>query len=366
MRHSKVLMLTKYGRLGASSRMRSFQYLPWLEEAGFEVRIESLLSDDLLRVRYVEGRHRIIALIGAYFNRLRALMSRHRFDLLWIEKEALPWWPLWFELAMLRKVPYVLDYDDAIFHNYDQHKSSLVRRFFGRRLDGLMAQAALVVGGNNYLLQRACDAGAVRTEFLPTVIDLRHYQLHAAARGDETSYDDKLPRIVWIGSPSTVSYLRLLAAPLQSLSKSHPFVLRIIGGGEINLPGVQTEILPWSEDSEFEDISKADVGIMPLKDSFWERGKCGYKIIQYMASGLPVVASGVGVNLEIVREGENGYIANSDSEWIAALGKLLEDPLLRMKMGRTGRRRVEEDYCIQKTAPRVVELLNSTLNSIDV
>ena len=357
----KVLALTKYGRLGASSRMRSLQYAPWFRQAGLEVTAQSLISDELLAARYQHGNYGF-SLLRAYADRLRALMARQQFDLVWIEKEALPWWPLWLELALLRGVPYVLDYDDAIFHNYDQHPNSWVRSVFGRRLDGLMARAALVVGGNNYLAQRARDSGARWVEVLPTVIDLTRYP---SKPPDSTTAHMPLmatvglPRIVWIGSPSTVRYLQLIREPLQALAARQPFVLRVIGGGAVNLPGVQVEVLPWAEATEVESISDCQVGVMPLLDSLWERGKCGYKLIQYMACGLPVVASGVGVNPEIVRNGENGFLADTPPEWVNALGNLLSDSALRMQMGAMGRQRVENEYCIQKTGPRMAQLLRS-------
>ena len=357
----KVLALTKYGRLGASSRMRSLQYAPWFRQAGLEVTAQSLISDELLAARYQHGNYGF-SLLRAYADRLRALMARQQFDLVWIEKEALPWWPLWLELALLRGVPYVLDYDDAIFHNYDQHPNSWVRSVFGRRLDGLMARAALVVGGNNYLAQRARDSGARWVEVLPTVIDLTRYP---SKPPDSTTAHMPLmatvglPRIVWIGSPSTVRYLQLIREPLQALAARQPFVLRVIGGGAVNLPGVQVEVLPWAEATEVESISDCQVGVMPLLDSLWERGKCGYKLIQYMACGLPVVASGVGVNPEIVRNGENGFLADTPPEWVNALGNLLSDSALRMQMGAMGRQQVENEYCLQKTGPRMAQLLRS-------
>lgn len=352
-----ILSLTKYGRLGASSRLRSIQYLPWLRHMGFVVTSQSLLSDELLQARYSHGVYGL-SLLWAYARRLRALMVRQEFDLVWIEKEALPWWPLWFELALLRGVPYVLDYDDAVFHNYDQHSNPWVRRFYGRRLDGLMANAALVVGGNNYLAQRARDAGAPWVEVVPTVIDLVRYPSQPQTLV-EPPVDGGLPRVVWIGSPSTVRYLQLIREPLQALSARQPFVLRVIGGGAVDLPGVQVEVVPWTEATEVENISACQVGVMPLLDSVWERGKCGYKLIQYMACGLPVVASGVGVNPEIVRHDENGFVANTADEWVTSLGKLLQSPSLRRQMGAAGRHRVENEYCIQKTGPRTAQLLRS-------
>lgn len=360
MKQVKVLALTKYGRLGASSRMRSLQYLPWFERAGLQITMRSLLPDEVLSDRYQLGSYGVWSLLKAYAGRLRALIARKQFDVIWIEKEAFPWWPLWLELRLLRDVPFVLDYDDAIFHNYDQHHSYWVRRLFGRRLDGLMAHAALVVGGNTYLAQRARDAGAQWVEVVPTVIDFERYPtppqmtLPPAALLPSV---DSLPRIVWIGSPSTAQYLQLLREPLRKLALDYRFVLRVVGGGAVEMPGVEVEAVHWTETTEVESISACQVGVMPLQDTLWERGKCGYKLIQYMACGLPVVASRVGVNSEIVRNGENGFLAVTPEDWVAALRKLLQSASLRAEMGAAGRRRVEEEYCIQKTGPLMAQLL---------
>jgi len=256
---------------------------------------------------------------------------------------------------LLRGVPYALDFDDAVFHNYDLHRLASVRKVFGHRLDGLMDKAALVVAGNCYLAARARAAGAPWVVVLPTVIDLNRY-LPLVVKPTVSSSQPL--RIVWIGSPSTVRYLQLLQEPLQALAKRLPFVLRVIGGN-FSLPGVQVECLPWAEDTEVAALTECDVGVMPLLDSPWERGKCGYKLIQYMACGLPVVASSVGVNPEIVRNGENGYLASSAEEWVSALEALLQSPSLRAQMGVAGRRRVEEEYCIQKTGPLMAQLLRT-------
>ena len=347
-----ILVLTKYGRMGASSRLRFLQYFPHLEQNSFRITLQSLLSDEFLQVRYRRGSYGFACLLQAYADRFSAMLRRNNFDAVWIEKEALPWAPLSVEQTLLSGVPYVLDYDDAVFHQYDQHPRAWVRCLYGKRLDGLMANAALVVGGNNYLAQRARNAGAQWTEIIPTVIDLNRYP--CPSREPDTR---KLPRIVWIGSPSTARYLQLLCEPLVRLAKRQSFVLRVIGAGVVDIPGVQIEVVTWSENTEVESTGVCDVGVMPLEDSSWERGKCGYKLIQYMACGLPVVASGVGVNSEIVQHGVNGYLANTPDEWVDALEKLLIDQQLRVQMGRAGRHMVEQVYCIQQTGPKMARFL---------
>lgn len=350
----KALFLTKYGVMGASSRLRTIQYLPKFRNAGLQTDVQSLFSDEVLAERYKNGRYSVWAVGRSIANRIAAMLQRKKFDVLWIEKEALPWWPMWIEAGLLRGVPYVLDYDDAVFHNYDQHSLSLVRKIYGRRLDGLMAKAALVVTGNDYLAQRAKDAGAPWVELLPTVIDLERYPSKPVG----VRPDDGLPRIVWIGSPSTARYLGSLRQSLLQLAARVPFVLRVIGA-EWNLPGVNVECLPWSEDTEVALLAQCDVGIMPLQNSAWERGKCGYKLIQYMACGLSVVASPVGVNASIVQVGVNGFLAGTDEEWVCALEKLLTEPDLRLEQGFAGRKRVEQEFSLQVTGPRLAHWLQS-------
>lgn len=349
----RVLALPKYGPLGSASRLRFLQYFGPLRGAGLIIEQHGLLSDEALQSRYHSGQYSRIQLVESYVSRFQALLRRRQFDVLWVEKEALPWLPLWVELLMLSGVPYILDFDDAIFHNYDNHHLKWVRKLYGRRIDGLMAKATLVIGGNSYLTKRAQDAGAPWVELLPTVIDLERYPL---AYPPKASMADGLPRIVWVGSPYTIRYLQLLQEPLKQLAQRVPFVLRVIGG-QIEMLGVQIEIIDWAEATEVESIAAADVGVMPLSDSLWEKGKCGYKLIQYMACGLPVVASPIGVNTEIVQDGINGFLAAETTAWVTALEQLLTQPDLAAKMGQAGRQRVENEYCLQITAPKLEKFI---------
>ena len=267
-----VLVLPRFDRLGASSRLRFFQFQPGLEKLGLQCAVYPLIGDELLLRKYSGAGYGLTALLGAFLHRIRALMARRRHSLVWIEKEALPWFPAWFELALLRRTPYVLDFDDAIFHNYDRHGSPLVRRLLGRRIDKLMSRARLVVAGNEYLGDRARAAGAKWVETLPTVVDLDRYPARGPAR-------DRAPgpiRIVWIGSPSTGQYLSVLAGPLGTLATRHEIVLHVIGAAPVDLPGVTVKSLPWSAATEAAALQDCDIGVMPLFDSHWERGKCAY------------------------------------------------------------------------------------------
>lgn len=350
----RLLALTRYGRLGASSRLRLFQYLPWMVQSNIEVTVQALISDELLLTRYQRGVYGLWPLFKAYADRWMALRKCCRFDVVWIEKEALPWFPAWLERWLLCRTPYVLDFDDAIFHNYDLHRSAWVRYIYGRRVDRLMSRAHLVVTGNNYLTDRATAAGAKKVIEIPTVVDLARYPVK-----ENYALLDK-PCIVWIGSPSTAQYLIDLAEPLGALAQRHPFTLRVIGAGAVTLPGVDVQLVAWSADTEAAEIRKGDIGIMPLRNTPWELGKCAYKLIQYMACGLPTVASPIGANREVVIDGETGYFADTAAMWIEKIELLLRDVTLRQRFGQSGRARVETHYCLQQTAPKMIRMLADT------
>lgn len=349
----KILCLTRYGRLGASSRLRSLQYLPILSTYSLSIVNQPLIDDSALSHFYRAGSYSLTDLAKAYLRRLTTLWRSSNFDLLWIEKECLPWVPYFLEAGFLNGLPYILDYDDAVFHTYDLHRSPAVRWFFGDRLDRLMAKASLVVVGNQYLADRAHAAGASWVEVVPTAIDLVRY---TTSRGVARITPSEVQTIVWIGSPSSARYLEHLASPLQQLAQRFPFIFRIIGAS-LNIPSVKVKCIPWSEASEVESIAAGHIGVMPLSDSPWERGKCGYKLIQYMACSLPVVASPVGINRKLVQAGVTGFLANSHEEWISGLEQLLTQPQLGKRMGLAGRSEVEHNYCIQVTGPRLAELL---------
>jgi glycosyltransferase involved in cell wall biosynthesis len=347
----RVLVLPRYGVQGASSRLRFYQFLPALKAAGLDSSVSPLIDDGLLLRKYRTHRYGAVPLLVSYAQRVRALLSGRRFDLLWIEKEALPWLPAWVEKALLGRTPYVLDFDDAIFHNYDRHHSAWVRSALGSRIDKLMAGAQVVIAGNGYLAKRAGEAGASRVQIMPTVVDLERYLLKPV-----TSSCGRV-RIVWIGSPSTARYLSMIAEPLADLARTHEFTLRVIGDSRVHLSGVDVETVEWSADSEAAMIRECDIGVMPLANTEWELGKCAYKLIQYMACGLPTVASPVGSNTEVTVDGRTGYLAYDASDWTARLSALMTSETLRRRLGAEGRARVEQSYSLQRIAPLLTEAL---------
>ena len=357
----KVLYLARYGRLGASSRVRGYQYLPYLREAGLEITVAPLLPDAYLTALYAGRWPGLTAMLAAYARRVAALLQRQCCDVLWLEYEAFPWLPAWLEaLVLAGNTPYLVDYDDAIFHRYDQHSNQWVRRWLGNKIDKVMRRAAVVTCGNEYLAGRARQTGARQVEVLPTVVDLVRYprsdRQHEPLCGGA-------PVIGWIGSPATSHYLEQVRQALAETCHGGRARVRLIGARDPQWQDVPYEVAPWSEDGEVAMLKMLDIGIMPLPDTPWERGKCGYKLIQYMACGKAVLASPVGVNRQIVVPEHNGLLAESTQQWVQALQRLLRDAALRQRMGAAGRVLVEQHYCLQVTAPRLIELLRSAVQA---
>lgn len=353
--NKSILFLTRYSRLGASSRYRFLQFLPALELAGFHCNVSPLLDDEYLVNRYAHGRGRLIDYAKALLGRLLSLVTAYRYDLLVIEKELLMYFPAVMERFLaFAGIPYVVDYDDAIFHQYDQSNSWLVRTLLSGKIATVMRHSSMVIAGNAYLAEYARSCGSRQVETVPTVVDLdRYVQALPAKKGCFV--------IGWIGSPSTYPYLHDIAPALAEVCAGGRARVVLVGSGPVQLSGVPVTTLPWAEESEVADMSSFDVGIMPLPDKPWARGKCGFKLIQYMACGLPVVASPVGVNSQIVAEGENGFLAQCCDDWVRALSALRDDEDLRRRMGKSGRSRVEERYCLQVVAPKLISLFEKSL-----
>ncbi len=354
MKITKILLLSRYDNLGASSRYRSYQYIPYLCKEGIEITAAPLFDNDYIKDLYVDRKKNILKVLRVYVKRIINLYHVRNFDVIWIEKEALPWVPGWIERKLgLTKATYIVDYDDAIFHRYDQHHFKLIRWILGKKIDRIMRYAAFVLVGNGYLLERAKKAGAKRVEVLPTVIDLEKYP-------SNFFNDNNIFTIGWIGTPITSHYLKLVIPALEEFCKKNTARLVLIGAKRDSLPtNMPVKYVSWSEETETKEIQKFDVGIMPLPDNSWERGKCGFKLIQYMACGKPVIGSPVGVNKKIIKHGINGYQARNIDEWIWAINKLKNDPKLRHKMGKAGRKIVEKNYCLQVTAPKLLKILEN-------
>ena len=351
----KVTAFTKDDAEAASTRQRLLQYLPALAQAGIEVDWHPLLDADYVRSLATGHRASKLRIAWAYLRRFGQLLRPRRADVVWIYAELFPYLPAWAErLAFLRGRPVVYDCDDAFFIPYDDHRQQLVRRLLSGKLDPLMAGAAACCCGNQYLRDHVA-ARNDRTMILPTVVDT---DLYVPA----PSCDPGRGLVIgWIGSPTTWSNVRPLLPLLRELCAAHGVRVRVVGAGKAAeqdwFDGL--DLIDWTEAGEVADVQAMDIGIMPLLDLPFQRGKSGYKLIQYMACGVPTVASPVGVNNQIVVPDENGFLATSEAEWRTALTRLIADGDLRQRLGAAGRAAAVANYSLASQAPRLIELFRS-------
>lgn len=354
----KILLLTRYTRKGASSRLRTMQFVAHLEDCGIQVDVSPFFDDGYLDGIYA-GRRRSQGMLRRFARRIQRLINTSQYDAIWLEYEILPAmpWPL-ERLVLPSHIPLITDYDDAVFHRYDMSGNAVIRAVLGHKIDRVMAASSIVVAGNDYIAQRARKAGAQKIVVIPTVLDVQTYTARTI------SVSQGKPVIGWIGSPSTWSeYAAPMMPLLSSIADVEGAVVRAVGAAQGAEENSTLEVQQWSEETEVSAIRSMDIGIMPLMDSPWAQGKCGYKLIQYMACGLPVVASPVGVNADIVEHGVNGFLATTDAEWREALTTLLRDPALRQRMGAAGRQKVEMEYSLQVWGPRMADLFHSALKT---
>jgi glycosyltransferase involved in cell wall biosynthesis len=313
-------------------RYRLAAFRPWLERAG-----HALTLRPLPRTCLAWGR------LGKALRDADVLILQRRLPN--------PWQRYWLRRAARFLV---FDFDDAVFlrDSYAAKGLNCARRL--RRFTALVRVANTVVAGNAFLAKQAANAvtsGPVHV--VPTCVDPRRYSLAAHVRCGAAV------ELVWVGSSSTLQGLKAVGPLLEKVASTNPGLrLKLICDRFFSLANVQVDPCPWTEAGEAGAIAAADIGISWLPDDLWSQGKCGLKVLQYMAAGLPVVANPVGVQAELVRHEETGFLARTPEEWSSAIARLRADPALRRRLGQAGRRRVEEEFSVASGAVAWVELLH--------
>jgi glycosyltransferase involved in cell wall biosynthesis len=351
----KVLALTRYGALGASSRLRIMQYRSELAEQGIEVCINSLLNDEYVRQLY-QGKRNKLLLIYCYLRRLIFLAyNTSRYDIVWIEKEIFPYLPAFFEKSFLKKKPKIYDYDDAIFHNYDISSSTLKRFLLSNKIKILVQNASLVLAGNQYIADYLNQSG-VKILKVPTSLKLDDYQ----ARKSQRTYSNFT--ICWVGTPNTweqcfVPFLKIFL----ELADKYAIQFVIIGTKGNGFSNEKFFFYDWSESNEVELIKSCHIGIMPLPDTPWMRGKSGYKLIQYMSCDLPVIASAVGENINLVQHGVDGFLVKNESDWERYILCIMENNELQLSLQRNARQKAEDSFDVKKNALIIAKHIRKVL-----
>jgi len=347
----RLLGLALYGPMAASTRHRLGQYVSGLNREGIDLQVRHLLGDEYLRHRFTGSPFPWVDLVAAAWSRCADLWRGPSFHASMLHCELFPLMPGWVERALLPK-PYIYDFDDAFYLKYRRGRLGVMRWALGAKFETVIAGASVVTAGNATLADFARARNSATSEF-PTVVDTEHHRPLPCERNDRFT-------VGWIGSPSTAPYLSALVEPLSLLAGEGPLRFVVIGGRAPAIPGAEVVELPWSEQTEVPLINSFDVGVMPLPDDDWARGKCAFKLIQYMACAIPVVASRVGANVDVVGN-EAGLLVTDSRDWAVALRTLRDRPQDARRMGEAGRQRIEQHYSVRRNLPILAQIIHDTV-----
>lgn len=328
-----VLFLTKNG-FTPSTRVRVIDLIPEFEKFGLACTV--------------------IPYPRSFSERLKVYAGIRRFDLVVLQKKL----PAYLDYLALRSIArkLVYDFDDAVYYRHDSDGVTKSRSRL-RKFSRIVRNADLVLAGNRVLYEFASQFNE-KVEMVPSAVETRNAPLKIHGQGGN--------RIIigWIGSSHTMAHLETAVPVLSSLARTHALELRVISNEPLDVPGVHTTFIPWQLETQARDVSNFDIGIMPLPDNEYTRGKCGYKALQYMAAGVPSVVSDVGVNSQIVSHGQEGLVATTDEELHKHLETLIGDGALRKQLGENARRKVEREYSISVVGERLSRILLGIIKGI--
>ena len=327
----KILFLVQ-GLDVAASRYRVLQYLPYLEPRGVEASVQ----------RFPKG----------FFAKLKVFKSANQYDILFIQRKRFS--VFWLKYIRKNARNIVYDFDDSVMHRSSKHlrheSKTRVKMF-----KNMVNASDHVIAGNEYLQQNTIPY-TQNVTIIPSPIDISLYP--------QKTYSEKSDNITlgWVGAHGSIHYLKKMKPIFETLGKKNDKLrLKIVCDTFFDCENMVVDKKQWSEKDEVADIQSFDIGLMPLMDDPWSHGKCGLKILQCLATGVPVVCSPAGINKEIVEDGVHGFWANSQEEWIEKLEILINDHDLRRKMGMAGRERVIEHYSLKANAPRILKIFEQLM-----
>ena len=356
MKRMRVLALSPVPYEGAGCRFRIAHYIPYLAAHGIDVTVAPFYDRQFFSLVYDRRRHgrKAWLFVKQTAVRIAAVARAGRYDAVWVYREAFPIGPPLLEAALhALGRPLLYDFDDAVFLPNTSEANRYVSALkYPQKVGRIIGYCDEVIAGNEYLAEFARRFNP-SVHIIPTAVDTNVFIPRAGEKAAGS------PVVVgWIGTPTTAGYLVPVAPALAAVAATHPFTFRVSGAGsDVAVPGVQVDSVPWSLDREVELFNTCDVGVYPLPDDDWARGKCGFKAIQFMACGVPVVASPVGVNREIIADGVNGFLASTAAEWQGKLARLVSDTALRTRLAAAARRTIQERYSLDVTAPRVAGVM---------
>ncbi len=356
MSNKKVLIITPHrpGR-SPSQRFRFEQYLPFLEKNGYEFTWSFLISEKVDSYFYKPGHYfnKLFFFLKCYVIRFKDVLRASKYDIVFVQREALFVGTSFFERQLAKRSKLIFDFDDSIFEQ-DTVGANKVLSFLKnpRKIDTITKSASLVIVGNKYLSDYARQWNN-KVTIIPTTIDLKHHNLQHQQSESIT--------IGWTGTFSTLPYFETILPVLSKLKTKYPSLeFKIIADSTNYYSEIDTKVTSWKKETELEDLNSFDIGIMPLPDNKWTRGKCGFKGLQYMSINIPCVMAPVGVNKDIIQDGENGFLADSDTEWFETLSSLIENRELRETIGNNGKKTIVKSFSTESNKQKYLDAFNST------
>ncbi len=359
MQKKKVLFVCPYPFDEApSQRFRFEQYLPILKGAGFEYKLAPFLSLSAWKALYLEGNSfkKVFSILNSFSRRVLLICKLSPYEFIFIHREATPVGPPFFEwmVRFIWKKKIIYDFDDAIWLNDPSEAGTIKSAIkWKKKVKSICSWSYKVSCGNQYLADFASQFNS-NVIVNPTTIDT--VGLHNLTVVSANEEKDKKLTIGWTGTHSTLPYLKEIIPVIAQLETQYDFNFLVIANKRPDYNLKSLIYLPWNKTTEIKDLNKIDIGLMPLTDDIWSKGKCGFKALQYMALSKAVIASPVGVNSLIIEDKTNGFLANTQEEWRIALIYLLEDKILRKEMGMKGMQKVEKYYTVSSNSKNFLSL----------
>lgn len=353
----KILFLAPYPKGQApSQRFRFEQYFIVLQENKIEYNFQSFLDEKTWNILYKRGfpMQKAHGIIKGFFRRLRILFILKKYDKVFIHREGAPIGPPVFEwfIAKILKKEIIYDFDDAIWLPNTSNENSIVSKLKWHSKVGQICKWSKTISVGNAYIEKYASQFNQNIFLNPTTIDTQSNHLPKANKND-------IPIIGWTGTHSTGKYLGEIVNILNEVVEQVPFRFLYISNKEPDFELPNLEFIRWNKESEIIELNRIDIGIMPLENDDWAKGKCGFKALQYMALEIPALVSPVGVNEEIVDQGINGFHCSTSNDWKERIIELIENPALRIKMGKAGRKKVIDKYSVESNAENFLDILKS-------
>lgn len=359
-RPRRVLFIATYPEEVASTRFRITQFFPYLEKNGISCTLSPLLSANFCKEFYKKGAliRKGLKLFWFSLRRFWDVFRSLGYDIAFVQRESHLMGPPIVEwiISRIMRRPIVFDFDDPVFVSYVSPTYGKIGSYLKMpQKTGWVAKISSHIIVCTHFSKAYAERYNPKVSVIPTVVDAEKFVPKARQNPGELV-------IGWIGSFSSAYHLKTLTGVFEKLGEKYQFVLKIVGLGcdfPLKSPNVKVLNLEWDKEREVSDYQSLNIGLYPLFRDSWSEGKMGLKVIAYMAVGIPCVCSPIGDHVRFLKDGENGMLASTEEEWIEKLSRLIEDEKLRHYLGKAARKTVEEWYCLQRQAPRLLEILNS-------